>query len=235
MPLVRQNCRPHVSPRQWMLCSSLRERQASTPCPQSGTYSRTRPSRKCMDLYLGVDHTFTEMYRNWITFEWGRLEQRLRSYVDQAYQGDTASAYTPFGRWIALRLNTYLSELSRSGRYLHGGAALPELARFATLIALRENPFPQLPDKYLSPPAGGGQPTGGGGDSTIPRPPGPPAPPGADCAGTRVKPSSLSACARRLCASSRRRPEGNTAQYAPVSMHWGIVTPTAALTLLTQH
>ena len=100
-----------------------------------------------MDLYLGVDHTFTEMYRNWITFEWGRLEQRLRSYVDQVYQGDTASAYTRFGRWIALSVNTYLSELSQLGRYLHGGAALPELAWFATLIALRKNPFPQLPAK----------------------------------------------------------------------------------------
>jgi len=100
-----------------------------------------------MDLFLGVDHPFTKMYRNCLTFEWGRLEQGLHSYVDQVYQGDTASAYTRFGRWIALSVNTYLSELSQLGRYLHGGAALPELAWFATLIALRENPFPQLPAK----------------------------------------------------------------------------------------
>jgi hypothetical protein len=91
-----------------------------------------------LDVYLGVPHAFAEYYRTWLRDQWAPLQQELGRYISQVFQGDAATAYARFGRWISLRVNEYLVRLSRRG----ATTPLPDLDKFATLISTRENPFP---------------------------------------------------------------------------------------------
>jgi len=99
-----------------------------------------------LDVYLGVPHAFAEYYRTWLRDQWAPLQQELGRYISQVFQGDAATAYARFGRWISLRVNEYLVRLSRRG----ATTPLPDLDKFATLISTRENPFPPIPERYMA-------------------------------------------------------------------------------------
>jgi hypothetical protein len=99
-----------------------------------------------LDVYLTPLHPLCVYYRTWIATVWSRLQMDLAIYIDEVYNGDSATAYSRFARWISLRLNTYLVRLTDYGV---GAVALPTLHQFEDLVYNRENPFAAVPSKYL--------------------------------------------------------------------------------------
>jgi hypothetical protein len=98
-----------------------------------------------LDVYLGPDHIFCTFYRNWIRVGWTAQQKDVREFIDEYYHDLPATAYAKFARWISLRINVYLKQLSNLGI----ATALPDLNEFGTLIAHRHDSFPTLPASYL--------------------------------------------------------------------------------------
>jgi hypothetical protein len=101
-----------------------------------------------LDVYLGPQHPVCELYRTWIREGWIRQEPNVRLFIAQFYTGHPATAYTRFARWISLRMNAYLLELTNRGI----DARLPNFDMFAELISTRQNVFPPIPERYLTAP-----------------------------------------------------------------------------------
>jgi hypothetical protein len=104
-----------------------------------------------LDVYLGPQHPVCELYRNWIREGWIRNEPTVRAFIVQSYSGHSATAYTRLARWISLRMNKYLLELTDSGL----DAPLPRLDDLADSLSMRSIILPPIPERYLvtSPPA----------------------------------------------------------------------------------
>jgi hypothetical protein len=101
-----------------------------------------------LDVYLGPQHPVCELYRTWIREVWIRYEPQVRQFIMQFYSAHPATAYTRFARWISLRMNVYLLDLTDRGI----NARLPDLDQFAVLISTRQNVFPPIPERYLTAP-----------------------------------------------------------------------------------